>query len=121
VPYLRASFAGGSGWFGLDTGAGELTALFHFAAATRLGLLEGLAGEATPARGARGAFSRRAHELAWFEIAGRRHAPVTVQLSGGADGQSDPYTFGFVGGGLFAGERLLLDYSRSRVGFLPAQ
>ena len=120
VPYVRARFEGDrEGWFCIDTGAGELTALFHHSAASRLGLLDGLEGDATPARGARGAFARRPRELAWFELAGRRHAPATVQLSVAEDGEADPYALGFVGSGFLGDQRLLFDYGRSRVGFLP--
>jgi hypothetical protein len=120
VPYVRARFAQEhEGWFGLDTGAGDLTALFHHSAASRLGWLETLDGKATPSQGARGGFQRHEHELAWFEIAGERHAPARVQLSVAPDGEADPYTMGFMGSGFLGKCPLVFDYARSRVGLLP--
>ena len=121
VPYVHATFAGDrAGWFGLDTGAGQLTALFHHSGASRLGLLDDVSGTSSPSQGARGDFQRRSHELEWFELAGQRHAPATVQLSTAEDGEADPYTLGFVGSGFLGGRALIFDYTRSRVGLMPA-
>lgn len=122
VPYLRGRFAGErEGWFGLDTGAGELTALFHHGAARSLGLLDEAGGQASEARGASGSFQTKPLELAWFELAGQRHAPASVLLSSAEDGEADPYALGFVGAGLLPERRWIFDYSRSRVGFAKGE
>ena len=120
VPYLPARFEGErSGWFGLDTGAGGLTVLFHHQAALRLGLLDGEVEALQESRGARGSFRRGERELAWFEVGGRRHAPARVHLSLAEDGEQDPYADGFLGSGFFDGQVFVFDHQGSRVGLRP--
>lgn len=122
VPYLQAKFEGDRvGHFAFDTGAGQLTALFHFSAASRLGLLEERELEPLAGQGASGSFQMARATLEWFELAGKRHAPAQVLMSTGEDGESDPYGLGFVGSGFLDGQSLIFDYSRQRLGFVPRQ
>ncbi|MFT7670407.1 MAG: putative aspartyl protease [Planctomycetota bacterium] len=119
VPYLSARFADDrQGYFCLDTGAGEMNALFHYSAAKHLGLLDLLALEAKQLTGASGQFDVQRVELDWFEIAGNRQNPVEVMLSTAEDGESDPYSYGFVGSGLLGDVIVVFDYMKSRVGFV---
>lgn len=122
LPYMTARFEGDrEGLFGLDTGAGKLSVLFHHEAASRLRLLEGRKLEPQESRGASGAFSTAKSQLEWFEIAGRRHAPAPILLSLAPDGESDPYALGFVGSGFLGEGRWIFDYQNERVGFADSE
>jgi hypothetical protein len=119
VPWVMARFTGDrEGLFMVDTGSNN--AVYVFAGATRrLGLLDGVEINPTTGVGAGGEYSRTIAPMDWFEVAGEgwRDSPTVFGL--GDDGEDDPYTVGLLGGGLLRLYRLIFDYSRKRVTFLP--
>jgi hypothetical protein len=138
-PYLRAVLEGQRlAYLGLDTGAGELTALFQHSAVRRLGLQGGSDQDGpsdkgdgpllSPPEWSLALRSRRGRqaptirlasaELKWFEVGGERHSPAVVYLSTEPDDLSDPYTAGFLGTGFFSEQRLIFDYANQRLGLV---
>jgi hypothetical protein len=119
VPCVEASFEGHSGVFRLDTGAAPSTVAFHAPAVERLKLLEGRATNPSMAAGVGGAIPAREGELAWFEIAGRRHEHVEATfISDGKGALADPYTLGNLGGELLKPFRLVMDYQKGRIAYV---
>ena len=119
VPYVAASFDGGEGHFCLDTGAGDLTVLFHADAVRRLDLLAGRETEGFQGGGAGEAVAMERGKLAWFEVGGHWTSPAPAVFSVGEDGEADPYALGFLGAGLLEPYRMVYDYAGGRVAFVP--
>ncbi len=122
VPYVEMEFDGDRhGLFMVDTGAAGFTVYFYADVARRLGLLSKSDGEPrTQGTGAGGAFSSTLGHLDWvhFARAGKLN-DLSIVLGVGEDGEVDPYSLGLLGGGVLRLYRLVIDYSRNRIAFLP--
>ncbi len=118
-PVVPASFEGGSGLFRLDVGASggsHGNVVFHAPAVHRLGLTEGR--DTTPLNLAQ----QEAAEgrIAWFELAGKRWENPHVMFALGEDGPlSDSWTLGNIGNGFMRSFRIVFDYRRARIAFVP--
>lgn len=122
VPCVEARFEDHDGIFKLDTGAGRSTVAFHVPAVERLKLLENRDTTPTMQGGVGGMVPARAGELAWFEIAGRRHENVKVTFCTEARGAfADAYTTGNLGGGFLSDFRLIMDYQNGRIAYVPRE
>jgi hypothetical protein len=120
-PHVRGRFEGGpEGLFRLDTGAGSTAIVFHAPAIERRRLLEGREVADVSLEGAGGLAQAKMGAVKDFEIAGRKRESVdaifVVERSGAMD---DAYADGTIGGGLVGDLRLVFDYGRGRIAFLP--
>ncbi len=120
LPCVEATFEGDrTGIFRIDTGASG-TVQFHAAAVERLGLLEGRDTKPMQVGGVGGSRSIRSGDLAWFELAGHRRAP----LEAGFEAEEGPqeisaHIAGTLGGDLLAPFTMVLDLPGRRIAFLP--
>lgn len=120
IPCVDAKFEGHDGIFKLDTGAGKSTVSFHVPAVQKLKLLENRETTPTVQGGVGSMVAARAGQLAWFEIAGRRHEKVDVVFSTAGKGAfADAYTAGNLGGGFLSDFRLIMDYQNGRIAYVP--
>jgi len=120
VPYVPARYEGErEDRFMLDTGAGNLGALFFAHATTELGLLDGRKTEGGEGQGAGGAVPLAMGELEWIEVLGRRFESVTTAFSTEEDGEADPYSVGLLGNGVLREVRIVLDFARRRMAIVP--
>jgi hypothetical protein len=123
APCARARFVDGPArWFRLDTGSAD-TVTFHAPTVRAFGLtngrldlrhvrLVGLGGELAGWRGA----------LPWFELGGVRfERPEVTFAAPGAGAFERALPAGNIGAGLLGSFRVVLDYTRSRVAFLPRE
>lgn len=120
VPCAQASFEGHTGFFKLDTGAGNSTVTIHAPTVEKYKLLEGRTTSPTVLSGHGGSVPGVAGPLEWFEIGGVRTQKViatfaTTKVAAFAD----EYTLGNIGGKLLSPFTLVLDYQHSRIGFVP--
>ena len=120
-PFVRARFEGErEGLFCLDAGAGSMSVVFHTPTVDALGLLEGRETQAIEAYGAGGALALEAGSLAWFEVAGRRLEEPTVLFSRDDHGAfADTDSAGNLGQAFFDHVRVVFDYQRARVAYVP--
>ena len=120
-PVVEASFEGGSGLFKLDVGASggpHGNVVFHAPAVRRLGLIEGR--DVTPNNLAQQEAANGS--IGWFELSGRRWENPDVVFALGEDGPfSDPYTVGNIGTGFMKAFRIVFDYRRARIAFVPKE
>jgi hypothetical protein len=120
VPYAEGRASGDlNGPFMLDTGAGSRGLVFPHYSVKRYGLLKGQIGKRQTSEGARGKMAMLAGELDWFEIGGHRTSPAPARFSLAEDFEADFYAIGILGGAVLEPFRLVLDYSRGEVGFVP--
>lgn len=120
VPCAQASFEGHTGYFKLDTGAGNSTVTIHAPAVEKFKLLEGRTTSPTVLSGHGGSVPGVAGPLEWFEIAGNRTEKVVATFATTKVAAfADEYTLGNIGGKLLAPFTLVLDYQHSRIGFVP--
>ena len=120
LPCVEATFEGDRrGIFRIDTGASG-TVQFHAAAVERMDLLAGRETEPMQVGGVGGMRTIRGGELAWFELAGHRRAPLEAgfEPERGPQEISD-HVAGTLGGDLLKPFTLVLDVPGSRIAFLP--
>ncbi len=119
-PHVRARFEGKEGLFRIDTGAGQGHVAFHSPAVERLKLLEGRTLRSARAAGAGGLFDIRLGSVSSFELGGRafEETPAMFALPG-SGALDDPSTEGTIGAPLLAHFRMILDYRRARIAFVP--
>lgn len=110
-----------TGAFMIDTGAGSRGLLFPYYSVVRFGLLKGREGAAETIEGAGGKVAMLAGQLEWFEIGGYTTRPVPASFSLEEDYEGDLFSVGILGGAVVQPFRIVLDYSRSQVGFVPRQ
>ena len=120
LPCVEASFEGDrTGIFRIDTGASG-TVQFHAAAVERLGLLTGRETKPMVVGGVGGMRTIRSGDLAWFELAGHRRAPLEAGFEPEEGAQEiSPHVAGTLGGGLLAPFTMVLDMPGRRIAFLP--
>ncbi|MFT7484678.1 MAG: putative aspartyl protease, partial [Candidatus Paceibacteria bacterium] len=122
VPYARVSFEGDrDGLFMVDTGAAGFTLYFFADVVRRMGFLdEKEEGSTVESQGAGGSFSSTVSLLEWVRLPiGAPYKDVPCVFGLGDDGETDPYSLGLLGGGLLRNYRLVMDYSRYQMAFLP--
>lgn len=122
LPCVEARFEGDRrGLFKLDTGANG-TVSFHRPAVERYELLEGRAVTPALSGGVGGAVVTKVGTLEWFELAGHRFERPQASFSEAEVGAfTDRYTLGNIGQEFLQPFRLVLDYARRRIAFLPAE
>jgi len=107
------------GWFRLDSGSDE-TVIFHGPAVRAQRLLTGRETTRRVAGGVGGLQTILRGELAWFELGGQRfERPRVAFFGGGASLLDSPFQTGNVGCGFLSSFRVVWDYERSRVAWLP--
>ncbi|MCE9594352.1 MAG: retropepsin-like domain-containing protein [Planctomycetes bacterium] len=117
---VEARFEGDRhGLFRLDTGAGT-SLVIHASAVQALGLLAGREVDEDEGSGVGGDFAIHSGELAWFEFGGvrREHVPTQFCLPGQGNLDSRA-TIGILGADLLAATRVVFDYGRERIAFVP--
>jgi hypothetical protein len=122
VPYAKVSFEGDrDGLFMVDTGAAGFTLYFFSDVVRRMGFLEGKEeGPVSESHGAGGAFSSTVSPLEWVCLPdGDPYKDVPCVFGLGDDGETDHYSLGLLGGGLLRNYRLVMDYSRYQMAFVP--
>jgi hypothetical protein len=120
LPCVEATFEGDRrGIFRIDTGASG-TVQFHAAAVERMDLLAGRETRPMQVGGVGGMRTIGGGELAWFELAGHRRAPLEAgfEPERGPQDISD-HVAGTLGGDLLKPFTLVLDVPGSRIAFLP--
>jgi hypothetical protein len=121
LPCVEARFEGDrTATFRIDTGANG-TLSFQADAVERWGLLEGRETRTTLTGGVGGFVQVPSGELEWFELGGRRLAPVAGVTFEREPGPLalPPHVAGTIGGGLLEPFTMVLDYRGRRVAFLP--
>lgn len=120
-PFVRARFEGGrEGLFCFDSGAGDVTVMFHTPAVDALGLLDGRATQAVEALGAGGPLALEMGQLGWFEVAGHRvDDPPALFCRDVRGALADLHSTGNLGHAFFEPFRVVFDYPRARVGYVP--
>ena len=119
-PHVQASFASDhKGLFRIDTGAGQLSVMFHSPVVERLSLLDDRETKPFQARGAGGKLELRIGSVEWFEIAGHRTKnPMALFCLDKTGALADGNTLGNIGGGVLTPFVLVFDYQGKRVGFV---
>jgi hypothetical protein len=118
--FERQPGADESGIFKLDTGAGLDTVTFHGPAVRRLKLLDDRKTTPTQVGGVGGASTAEAGTIGFFQLASHRFERPRVQFSTAYDGAlSDEYTLGNIGGRFMEPFRIVFDYAKNRIAFLP--
>lgn len=122
LPCVEARFEGDHrGLFKLDTGANG-TVSFHKPAVEHYKLLEGRSVTQAMGGGVGGMALMKVGTLEWFELAGHRFERPQVTFSLAEVGAlTDRYTLGNIGQEFMEPFRLVLDYGRRRIAFLPAE
>lgn len=121
LPCIEGSFAGGSGWFSYDSGAGMGGVMFFSPAVERLKLLEGRKTRTAMFGGVGGMKSIAVGEIEWFELGGQRSENVRALFASAKTGiQADPYLVGNLSSRELDGRSLVLDYPGRRIGFVAA-
>jgi hypothetical protein len=118
TPVVRARFEGHEGAFLLDTGA-DGSVMFYAQSVASFNLLANRETTATAFEGVGGTRHARTGQLSWFELGGKRFEKTAAQFVTDAGASADEYLQGFVGGKLLSSFRLVFDYSRRRIAFLP--
>jgi hypothetical protein len=123
-PCVRASFEERGvlqeGVFKIDTGAAGDTVTFHYQVVHDLALTEGRSTRAGTAGGVGGLVGTRVGELTSFRLGGHDFGAVPASFTLEDKGAfSDDYVWGNIGGKLLEPFRLVFDYPRGRVGFVP--
>jgi hypothetical protein len=122
LPLVSAKFEGGEGLFRIDVGASGAAAsnvVFHAATVADLKLLDG-----RKVRRAQLGVTRVAlGKLAWFELAGHRFENPRVLFALDRRGPlgRDLYAAGNMGVKFLEPFRIVLDYQRTRVAFVPTE
>jgi hypothetical protein len=122
TPCARARYEGGrEGLFRLDSGAGD-TVTFHAPAVDAFHLLEGRAVSAGTSGGVGGTADAPEGVIEWFELAGKRFEKPRASFSRATSGAfTDRYTDGNIGAGFLRAFRIVLDYGRRRIAFVPLE
>jgi hypothetical protein len=103
----------------LDTGAGNHGIFFpHFSVKT-FNLLAGQKGKRSDAHGAGGRISIVRGSMDWFEVAGHKTENAPAVFSVGEDHEADIFSTGFLGGAVITPFKVVFDYRRNEVGFIP--
>ena len=121
--HVRATFEHDGeeeGIFRLDTGAPNVTILFHSPAVRSLGLLEG--NHLPPVQGLSGIGGQmraRNGRLDGLEIGGRTFdRPNVILCEDDSGALADPWTTGTMGGGILESFDVIFDYPHERIGFV---
>lgn len=120
VPTVEAAIEEHEGLFRLDTGAGSTTLIVHGPAVERLKLLEDRETALAMTGGVGGMKAARSGVLKSVRIGGHRFEDVKATFAAETRGPlGDPYTLGVLGGGLLRDLRIVSDYQRERIAFIP--
>jgi predicted aspartyl protease len=119
-PIVPMAFDGGTGLFRLDTGANNAL-IFHTHTVEKYKLLDGRETRPSSLSGVGGSIEARTGKIDWLEIGGSKFENVTVDFSLAKSGAfADRYTQGNIGSYLLRTFKLVFDYSKSRIAFLPS-
>ncbi len=120
VPYVEALFPpNNKGIFMLDTGAGSNGIFFTDFSVRTYDMLAGNTNKPSEARGAGGRLPIIKGELEWFEVGGYRSTNAPAVYSIAEDYEADIFSTGFLGGAVIKPYRVVFDYLRNEVGFIP--
>ena len=120
VPCVQCGFAPNhTGFFAVDTGSGSAVD-FCSPTVEKYDMLKGRAVRSGFTGGAGGSAESKGGKIEWFEFAGKKfeQLPVGFQLTK-KGAFASPFFDGNIGEGVFRNGRLVLDYSRSRLAFVP--
>ena len=110
---------GRAGTFAIDTGSGSAVDFFS-PTVEKFDLLKDRAVTTGMTGGAGGTAASKSGKIEWFEFAGKRFDQLTVGFQLTKKGvYASPFFDGNIGEGVFRNGRLVLDYRRSRLAFLP--
>lgn len=120
-PAVHCRFEGGrDALFRLDTGDGSGSVVFHQPAVERWKLLDGRKVSDSSQGGVGGSVPSKSGRIDYFEIGGHRFERPEVGFALEARGAlADEGTAGNIGGLFLAPFRLVFDYGRERIAFVP--
>ncbi len=120
-PSVRAQLEGGrSGQFKIDTGAAGSTVTFHAPYVESSGLLLFRDTDSSTSGGVAGTVETRSGEISSFELGGHRFEDVFAEFALEHKGAfANKYTAGNIGGQLLKPFRLVLNYPRETLAFVP--
>lgn len=119
VPTIEAICEGHTALYRVDTGSNS-SLVFNSPYVERLDLLDGRQTRAIEALGGDGRLMVERGKVAWFELAGHRFTDVEADFATLRMGVlADPYTAGLICNDLLRPFKVVLDYPRNRIAFVP--